>query len=313
MRGQSERIVVTGGAGFIGSHLVERLLETGAGNVVVVDDFSRGRFTNLGRWLEHDNLTIVQSDVRDLAGVREALAGAGLVYHLAARRAETDDPTEVDDVFTTNVVGTFNVLRAASDHLARRVVFASSVEAYGAPLALPVDEDHPLHTVELNGASKVSGETYCRAFRRVFGLQTVVLRLGEVFGPRDASGPISVWIDEAERGADLSVHDRDRVSDFVWVEDVVLAMQRAADSASVLPPINVASGTGTRMVDVARRIARLAAGQPRVRMLPGTSQDSRRFVANVERMRRLLEIEPPLDPMDRLAQLVEGERVAVVS
>ncbi|MFN0071795.1 MAG: SDR family NAD(P)-dependent oxidoreductase [Chloroflexota bacterium] len=313
MQGLCERIVVTGGAGFIGSHLVERLLKEGAGSIVLLDDFSRGQFTNLRAALGEPRFTIVQADVRDRDAVHEALAGASLVFHLAGRMAQSDDPRELEDVLTTNVVGTFNVLRAASDNLARRVIFASSYEAYGVPLSLPVDEEHPLHAVELNGASKVSAEAYCRAFRRVFGLQTVILRLAEVYGPRDVYGLIPQWLEQAEQGHDLVVQDKDRVTDLIWVDDVVDAMMRAAQSDAVLPPINVASGTGTRLVDVARRVARLSRHQPRVRALTSSSSDARRFVANVERMRRILQMEPSLDPLERLEGLLPNAQLVSVT
>jgi UDP-glucose 4-epimerase len=304
MHAQSERIVVTGGAGFIGSHLVDRLLNDAVESVVLVDDFSRGRFTNLSHLLNDRRLNVVHADVRDLAALGGAMEEASLVVHLAARKAASERTEEADDVFTTNVGGTFNVLMAATRCHVPRVVFASSCDAYGSPINLPVDEDHPLHAADLNGASKISGEAYCRAFRRVFGLQTTILRFADVYGPRDRGGMVASWLENAQAGQDLTAPEKDCVGDFVWIDDAIEAIVRAAKIDGHLPPINVASGTGTRLVDVARRIARLFSHQPRVRtFLPQASQ-ARRFVADVERMRRMLGIEPPLDPLCHLDKLV---------
>jgi UDP-glucose 4-epimerase len=300
---QTERVVVTGGAGFIGSHLVDRLLREGAKSVVVLDDLSRGRFVNLGEYLSDPRLHVVYGDVRDLQTVRDALTGATLVFHLAARASAIHTTTGTEEVFTSNVGGTFAVLRVASDLGIPRVVFASSCDAYGATLALPVDEDHPLLPLSLHGASKVSGEAYCRAFRRVLGVQTAVLRLCEVYGPNDSSGRVSEWIDRAIEGRELAPEDG-QVSDLLWVDYAVEALLRAGLHDGTLPPINVASGTGTTALSLARRINQLSGSQVPVRTLAGNPSDARRFVANVDRMRRLLDLEPPIDPLAQLSDLV---------
>jgi UDP-glucose 4-epimerase len=312
MRARTERIVVTGGAGFIGSHLVDRLLNDAVESVVLVDDFSHGRFTNLSQQLNDQRLTIVQADVRDLSALCGAVEGASLVVHLAARTAASERAEDAD-VFTTNVGGTFNVLRAAARYQVPRVVFASSCDAYGTPISLPVDEDHPLHAAELNGASKISGEAYCRAFRRVFGLQATILRFSDVYGPRDDSSTIAGWLEDAQEGRDLTAPEKECVGDFVWIDDAIEAIIRAARSDAHLPPINVASGTGTRLVDVARRIARLSANEPRVRTFSPSPSEPRRFVAEVERLRRILGIEPPLDPLCRLEELIAAPDLVAAS
>jgi UDP-glucose 4-epimerase len=298
------RIVVTGGAGFIGSHLVDRLLADSRAQVVVFDDFSRGRLTNLGRAQTESRLQILQGDIRDAAAVADALQGASIVFHLAARASQSASDEEIEDSFTTNVVGTFNVLQAASQHAVRRLLFASSREVYGEPIALPVDESHPLLAVTAYGASKVAGEAYCRAFRRVFGLQTVILRLAAVFGPRDSGRFIPDWWTRAQAGQDLYIPDEKQVVDLVSVDQAVDALVRAAEMDEALPPINVASGTGTRVVDVARLIARLTGRRSQVRLLPKSIARPTPFVADVGRMRQLLRIEPMPDPLSYLPRLL---------
>jgi UDP-glucose 4-epimerase len=303
MRQHVGRVVVTGAAGFVGSHLVDRLMTQGAEDVVGFDNLSRGRLTNLGQLPDHPHFDFIQGDIRDRAAITEALRGASLVYHLAAQSSVMGGVRDVDYTFETNVSGTFNVLRAAVEQGVARVLFASSREVYGEPIALPVDEESPLLPINSYGASKVAGEVYCRAFRREFGLQTVILRLANVYGPRDQGRVIPLWLGEALAGQDLQVYGGKQVIDFLWVGKAVEAMLRAAAIDGPVPPINVGSGTGTRIADLARRIARLAQSQVRVKLEPARAMEVTRFIASVERMREILHVEPLLDPLAHLAEL----------
>ena len=304
MQQSAEKVVVFGGAGFIGSHLVDRLLADGRAEIVVFDNLSRGRLANLADHRAKRRLQVIEGDIRDAEAVAAALRGAGTAFHLAAQADIPDAMDDVEYAFTTNVVGTFNVLRAAAHQATARMIFASSHEVYGEPIGLPVDEAHPLLPVSTSGASKLVGEVYCRAFRRMFGLRSTVLRLGAIYGPRDSGPLIPIWLEQARAGRDLHVYGSKRVTDFIWVGHAVEALVRAARLDGPLPPINVGSGTGTRIVDVARRIARLAGSQGQLRLLPACAAEIMRFVANVDRMRQLLGIEPPLDPLAHLPTLL---------
>src|SRR5579864_6274079 len=168
---QVGKIVVTGVAGFIGSHLIDRLLADGANEVVGFDKFSRGRLENVAHLRHVSRFELIEGDIRDRAAVADVLRGAGLVYHLAAQSTVMGAVRNVDYTFETNVGGTFNVLRAAVEQGVPRVLFASSREVYGEPITLPVDEESPLLPVNSYGASKMAGEAYCRAFRREVGLE----------------------------------------------------------------------------------------------------------------------------------------------
>lgn len=295
---------MTGGAGFIGSHLVDRLLTDECGEIVVLDNLSRGRLSNLIQWQGDPRLNLVQGDVRDEATVEELVRGSDVVFHLAAQSTVMGGVQDMGYTFSTNVVGTFNVLSSASRAGVRRVVFASSREVYGEPISLPVDEDSPLLAINSYGASKAAGEAYCRAFRRESGLQSSVLRLANVYGVRDIGRVIPLWVSQAESGRELTVYGGKQVIDFVWVGHAVDALTRAADVDGALPPINVGSGTGTKIVDLARRIARLAEAHGRLNLQPARSVEVTRFVANVQRMRDILKVEPPLDPLGQLPTLI---------
>ncbi len=295
---------MTGGAGFIGSHLVDRLLTDECAEVVVLDNLSRGRLANLADWQGNPRLDVVQGDVRDCATVDELIRGADVVYHLAAQSTVMGAVQDMGYTFSTNVVGTFNVLSSAARSGVRRIVFASSREVYGEPISLPVDEESPLLAINSYGASKAAGEAYCRAFRREFGLQTAVLRFANVYGDRDIGRVIPLWVGQASRGHELTVYGGKQVIDFVWVGHAVEALLRVAKLDGPVPPINIGSGTGTRIVDLARRISRLSEAHGRLNLQPARSVEVTRFIANVERMRQLLKIEPPLDPLGQLESLV---------
>ena len=298
-----ERALVTGGAGFIGSHLVDALLNRGAREVVVVDNLVRGRLSNLDA-ARSDRLRVIEADIRDRDALAQAMRGVDTVYHLAAQSTVLGAARDVDYTFTTNVVGTYNVLRVAHDERVKRVLFTSSREVYGEPLCLPVDEGHPLMSINSYGASKVSGEALCRAFTRESELETVVLRLANVFGPRDHGRVIPHWIEQARAGRELVVYGGEQVIDFIWVGHVVEAILRAASSDRTLPPINVASGTGTRILDLARRISQVVGHANPVKIEPRRTIEVARFIGNVERMTQLLGLAPPTDPLANLLQMV---------
>jgi len=308
---QVGKIVVTGGAGFIGSHLIDRLLADGANEVVGFDNFSRGRLENVAHLRHVSRFELIEGDIRDRAAVADVLRGAGLVYHLAAQSTVMGAVRNVDYTFETNVGGTFNVLRAAVEQGVPRVLFASSREVYGEPITLPVDEESPLLPINSYGASKVAGEAYCRAFRREFGLETVVLRFANVYGPRDVGRVIPHWINEAAAGRELRVFGGKQVVDFIWIGQTVDALVRAGTLDGPIPPINVGSGTGTRIVDLARRIARLVESSAHVQLEAARSMEVTRYIASVERMRSILRLEPLLDPLSRLTDLVPAPVTAL--
>lgn len=299
-----EHVVVTGGAGFIGSHLVDVLLREGHDDVTVVDSFSRGRRENLASWQGDARLTIVEADVRDADAMRNALQGARIVYHLAAQPTVMGAARDTDYTFATNVIGTYNVLKAAAEGGTRRFIFASSREVYGEPVSLPVDESHPLFSINSYGATKVAGEALCRAFARECSLEVSVLRLASVYGDRDFGRVIPHWIEQARGGGDLVVYGGEQVLDFIWVGDAVQALVRAAAAEIPLPPINVASGTGTKILDLAKRIGQLTGSAGQIRVLPRRSIEVSRFIGSTDRMVQLLGVIPLPDPLSHLPGMV---------
>ncbi len=297
----AQTVAVTGAAGFIGSHLVDHLLTVRNVEVVAFDNLSTGRLENLAQQQRNPRLRFVEGDTRDASAVRAALKEATTVYHFATRSSVQAALDDAEGTILTNVLGTFNVLRAAAESGARRFIFASSCEVYGQPRVLPVEETHPLSPVNSYGASNVAAEAYCRSFRR--HLQMVILRLTNVYGQRDSGQVIPVWFERAAAGEPLQVRGGDQVGDFVWVGVVVQALVRAGGLEGESPPINVGSGTGTRMIDVAKRIGDFMGREPTLTLQPIQPGEVTRFVPSIDRMRHILGIEPPSDPLARLADL----------
>jgi len=303
-------VVVTGGAGFIGSHLVDELLGLERVEIVVIDNLHRGRLSNLSHRVADPRLHIVNGDVRDYGTVLHAMRDASIVYHLAAQSTVMGAASDIDYTFTTNVTGTFNVLRAAAEARVERVVFSSSREVYGEPVSVPVHETHPLLSINSYGASKVAGEALCRAFAHERGIATSILRLANVFGPRDFGRVIPHWIELASTGHELVVYGGDQIIDFIWVGDVVKAMVSAGQAHGALPPMNVASGTGTKILDLAKRVTQIAGRSSKVKVMPRRSIEVSRFIGDPARMTQLLGLAPASDPLANLTLLVRPLAVA---
>ncbi len=291
------KILVTGGAGFIAAHLVAASLAAGD-EVVARDNMRRG-----GRAKLSGEVQLVEGNIRDRDTVARAMRGVQRVYHLAAQSNVLGAVTDTDYSFTSNVVGTYNVLVAARDAGVERVIFTSSREVYGEVEQLPVAEDRPMDPKNAYGASKVAGEVYCRTFQNTYGLDVSVLRLANVYGSGDRDRVIPIWLDRARRGEGLEIYGGAQVLDLVTVALVVAALRRAAEVSLGGRVVNVGSGVGTPLRDLANRIARLPSREVGLRVLPARSIEVTRFIADVARMRDLLDLAPPADPLEGLAAL----------
>ncbi|NTV63357.1 MAG: NAD-dependent epimerase/dehydratase family protein [Oscillochloris sp.] len=302
------KIVITGGAGFIGSHLVDRLVRDGVGELVVVDNMHRGRHAHLAQHAANPAVRLAEVDIRDAEAIYALCAGADLIYHLAAQSNVMGAVSDLSYSFNTNVAGTVNVLEAARAGGVRRVVFSSSREVYGEVDRLPVSEETPFNSKNAYGASKAAGELYARVFLNTYGVETAVLRLANVYGPRDRDRVIPLWLDAAARGEEMIVYGGQQLIDFVHVDQVVEALVRAATADIIGQPINVGSGQGTPLLQLAERVLALPGATSRLDLRPARSVEVARYTAAIDRMRAQLGLEPPSDPLFALAQLWEGYR-----
>src|SRR6266511_2964038 len=243
------RVIVTGGAGNVGSHIVDAALAAGAREVVALDALVRGVPENLTLALATGRARLVEIDIRDREAVHANIAGADVVFHQAALRWTRCEELMVD--------GTFNVLEAAADAKVSRVVLASSAVVYGEPIRLPIDEDHPLRGRTVYGAAKAANEQLARAFAHLRQLPTTALRYFNVYGPRMdiRSTYVEVmikWLDLIDQGKPLTLFgDGSASADFVYIDDVVRANLLACETRTTDAIVNVCSGAETRMRDLA--------------------------------------------------------------
>jgi nucleoside-diphosphate-sugar epimerase len=259
------KVLVTGGAGFIGSHLSERLLADGH-DVRILDNFSTGRRENIAAFA--DDIEVVEGDVRSYERAHTAVRGCDFVIHEAALPSV---PRSIQDPLTSNasnVTGTLNVLLAARDSDVRRVVYASSSSVYGATPQLPKSEDMPVAPISPYAVAKLAGEGYCRSFTEVYGLDTVALRYFNVFGPRQDprsqySSVVAAFIEAVVADEQPVVFgDGEQSRDFTYVSNVVDATVLALEAGGVGGGVfNVAWGG---QVTLNRLLAelRLVTGKP---------------------------------------------------
>lgn len=238
------RVLVTGGAGFIGSNIVRLLARETPATIVVLDDLSSGYRENL----DGQPAMFLQGDVRDAAAVREAVAGCDTVFHLAASVGNTrsiDDPIQDSQI---NVLGTLNVLEAARHGGVRKVVYSSSAGIFGELKTIPIREDHPIEPDTPYGASKLCGEKLCLSYAKLYPMECVGLRYFNVYGVHqryDAYGNvIPIFAHRLLHGEPITIYgDGEQTRDFVNVEDVARANVRAAQAEGVSGAFNIASGT----------------------------------------------------------------------
>jgi UDP-glucose 4-epimerase len=270
--------------------------------IVVLDNMRRGRKENLEPSAE--NVWLVDGDICDRPVVERAAQGADVVFHLAAQSNVLGAVTDLDYSFRTNVVGTFEVLRAAAQAGACRLVFSSSREVYGDPESLPVPENAPLKPKNAYGASKAAGEMYCRTFRSA-SFEPVILRLANVYGPRDFDRVIPIFVEQALRGLPLTLYGGKQILDFVWIETVVESLVRAAWGQVPPGPMNIGSGRPTDLVTLAKRVIERSKSRSELHIAPAREVEVSRFVADTALMRRTFCMESTEEPLDHLVKVIE--------
>ncbi|MCY7259574.1 MULTISPECIES: NAD-dependent epimerase/dehydratase family protein [Pseudomonas] len=304
----TERILVTGGAGFIGSHLVDALLAKGYG-VRVLDDLSTGKVSNLP--MDNPQLQLVVGDVADAAALAEAMHGCGAVVHLAAVasvQASVEDPVRTHQ---SNFIGTLRVCEAMVAAGIRRVVFASSAAVYGNNgEGTPINEDTPKSPLTPYAADKLASEYYLDFYRRQHGLEPVILRFFNIFGPRQDpsspySGVISIFSERAKRAHPITVFgDGGQTRDFVYVEDLVkILVQGLEHPAPAADATNVGLSGVTTLNDLIAALEQIS-GQPlNVSHGAARSGDIRHSKADNRRLLERFDLGTPTSLTEGLARL----------
>ncbi|MBI5685902.1 MAG: SDR family oxidoreductase [Verrucomicrobia bacterium] len=305
--------LVTGGAGFIGGHLAERLVRDGK-SVRILDNFSSGREANLRDWGDHAE--IIRDDIRDRAAVARAMTGIRVVFHLAALPSvpkSVADPVTSHDI---NVNGTLNVLMAARDARVQRVVFTSSSAVYGDSPTLPKREDMTPTPISPYGLHKLIGEQYCALFTRAYGLQTVSLRYFNVYGPRqdpqsEYAAAIPKFITSLIAGRAPTVFgDGEQTRDFTYVANVVDGNLAAADAApeAVGQVFNIAGGRRISVNELIATLNSILGTAIAPAYAPPRPGDVLHSLADITKAHRLLDGTPRVELAEGLRRTVEWFR-----
>lgn len=267
---KGKNVLVTGGTGFVGSHIVDLLLQAGCARVIVIDNMVRGRIGNLGRSLGDPRLSVVQADIRDAGLMRRLLDGIEIVYHQAALRI-THCAAEPDQAMQVMVEATQSLLDLCVERRVEKVVFASSASVYGMADSFPTEETHhPYNNRTLYGAAKTFGEGLLRSYNDMYGLNYVALRYFNVYGPRmDLHGRYTEvlvrWMERLDAGAPPIIFgDGLQTMDMIHVTDVARANILAAQAPVSDVVLNVASQTETSLLDLAQGMA-AAMGRPELK------------------------------------------------
>jgi len=303
---RGRRVLVTGGAGFVGGAVTRRLFEAGA-RVTVLDDLFTGR-----RATVPTGVTFVEGSVTDDILVRELVADASIVFHLAARNIIASTKNPLDD-YATNIGGTLNVLMAARETRPERVVYSSSTSIYGNPRSIPINEDDGIVLLSPYAVSKLAGEHYCLAFYESYGVSVACVRYSNIYGPGQRPdnpycGVVAKFLAAAAADQPLTIHgDGGQTRDFTYIDDAVDATLLAASQPRAEGDVfNVGTGTETSVNGLVDAIEVAMGRELRVQRIDRRDIDNiRRRVVSIEKARRMLRWSPQFTLEEGLQRTVE--------
>lgn len=303
------KALVTGGAGFIGSWLTESLVQLGL-DVTVIDNLYAGKFDNLHRILKR--IKFVNGDIRDMSTLKQVVKDKDYVFHLAANASVPNSIDDSDYDFETNARGTYNILKSVHElRNNARVIYASSAAVYGEPIYIPIDESHQLNPISLYGASKLCGESYCLAFNQVRDLETVSLRLFNVYGSRQPRYVIYDFLKKLSRNKDTLevLGTGEQMRDFIHVTDAVNAFLLAAQKEEAIgQAINIGTGTVISIKDLASLILKLLGFEGKTSIkFTGSSWkgDVKTFQADISLAKKILRFKPTVSFVEGVKMEIE--------
>jgi UDP-glucose 4-epimerase len=294
---KGKNILVTGGAGFVGSHIVDRL--SPENKVTVFDNLFSGSLSNLEK--SRDRITFIKGDILDKALLRDVVAEVEIVFHLAAHVGNIrsiQDPFFDMDV---NIRGTLNLLEACRNSNIKRLVYSSSGAIFGEARYLPIDEDHPLHPESPYAVSKLAAEKYALAFYKVYGVPAAAVRYFNIYGPRqdtsEYANAISIFLGKFKEGQPITIFgDGEQTRDFVFVEDVatanILAATRPAAAGEIF---NIGTGQATSINQIADAIRQISGRESPVIYADPRAGEVRDSRANIDKARKILGYSPQTD------------------
>jgi nucleoside-diphosphate-sugar epimerase len=294
------KIFVTGGAGFIGSHLVDKLVSLNH-EIIVFDNLFRGKKENIEKHLQSKSIDFIKGDIRDIDSVIKESEGCDVVFHLAAQSNVMGSITDIDYSFQTNVIGTYNVLKAAQNNGIKRFVFSSSRESYGEAKDIPVKEDHPLNAKNSYGVSKVAGEKYCQVFQNMYDMEMVILRFSNVYGSRDFDRVIPIFLNNVKNNTNIKIFGGQQVIDFIDIETITEVLIESITNKKALEgPTNVGSGKGTTLFELAEIIKNMGPTQSQIIVESARLEEVVKFAASLERFNKVFNIKMDANPLHAL-------------
>ena len=305
-----QRVLVTGGCGFIGSHLVDKLVDLGY-LVRVFDNLSSSKLANIEGHLDSGKVEFVMGDIREPRLIRPALAGVDYVFHLAAQISVPLSVIDPSLTFDVNVSGTVHLLRLCYQIGVKKLIFSSSCAVYGDPYGLPVVEIEPNDPISPYAESKMAAEHFALGFFKTGLLKTVVLRFFNVFGPRqplnDYSGVITKYIDNSLQGKPLLVYgEGNQTRDFICVYDVVDALVSCMKNQKANGEVfNIGSGKPTKIQYLANTIIELTKSKSKIKNKPERKGDIKYSYADISKAKNLLGFESKVNLKDGLQGLIE--------
>jgi len=291
-----QRVLVTGGAGFIGSHLVELLAPTN--RITVVDNYSTGSPENLAKARELGDVTLVEADIRQPEHIAPLINEVDIVFHLAVicLRESIGTPEAAHDV---NATATLNLLGIAQTAGVKRFIYCSSSEVYGTARQVPMTENHLLDPITIYGASKLAGEKYALAYQKTYGLKTIVVRPFNTYGPRShyesyAGEVIPRFVINALAGKPLTISgDGEQTRDFTYVTDTARGLIMAAECDELIGDVvNIAYGEEVSIKDIAAKVIDQSHSKSAVDRIEGRPGDVYRHHADISKAKDLLDFEP---------------------
>ncbi len=287
MQLKDSKVLVIGGAGFIGSFVVAELLKYPVEKVIIYDNFARGKMENISESLKDSRCVIYPNggDIRDIDILNDAMQGVDYVFHLSAMWLLhcKDFPRTA---FEVNIAGTFNVLEACVKHKVKKLIYSSSASVYGDAVELPMTESHPFNNKNFYGATKIAGESMCTAFHDRYNLSVIGLRYMNVYGPGQDqtaayTGVVPIMLNKIEANEAPTINgDGSQAYDFIYVEDVARANISALMSPTAFGFYNVGTEVQTSIKVLCDTILRLKSSNLKVNYKPYSADDARALVQN---------------------------------
>ncbi|NJD76621.1 MAG: SDR family NAD(P)-dependent oxidoreductase [Candidatus Methanoperedens sp.] len=280
----TNKILITGGAGFIGSHLAEALVSNGY-NVIVIDDLSRGKYENLNNII--DETEFIKGDITDFELMEDLIKKSDVIFHLAALSRVIPAIENPELCFKSNIAGTEIIARLCSRYC-KKLFFSSSREVYGSAKYIPVDENHPLYPENPYGSSKVAGEKIIEAYSKCYDLNYVILRLANVYGKRDYDRVIPIFLRNSLENKDLIVYGGEQILDFIHIQDVVEAFLGMFENRVNNLVVNIGSGKGCTLIELSKIFNKFTEKKVKIIIKEKRMGEVESYVANIDKAQKII-------------------------